>query len=82
MLNQTLEYCKKRKDLDEKFDWEIIIVDDCSKDETKKIALSFIKKESTDCIRLLQLKKNKGKGGAIRRVFFSFFLFSFFIYQK
>jgi dolichyl-phosphate beta-glucosyltransferase len=69
-LNQTLEYCNKRRENDFDFDWEIIIVDDSSKDETNNIALNYVKQYSTEKIRLLEIKKNRGKGGAIKRGFF------------
>lgn len=40
-------------------DWELIIIDDCSSDNTIDIARKYIKKKSTKII-LLQNKKNKG----------------------
>jgi dolichyl-phosphate beta-glucosyltransferase len=38
MLDETIEYFKKREDRGS-FTWEIIIVDDGSKDKTTEIAL-------------------------------------------
>ena len=43
-------------------DWELIITDDCSSDDTVRIIKSFIKKD--DRIRLYILKSNQGAGVA------------------
>jgi dolichyl-phosphate beta-glucosyltransferase len=51
------------------FSYEIIVVDDGSKDETSEVALNFTFKYGADIIRLLTLKKNEGKGGAVRKVY-------------
>lgn len=82
MLDETIEYFKKREDRGS-FTWEMIIVDDGSKDTTTQIALKvsqtsvldhnhlqYAKKEGSDKIRVLSLKKNRGKGGAVKRVLF------------
>lgn len=45
--------------------YEIVIVDDGSKDNTHQVALDFA--ATTDsCIRVVRLVKNRGKGGAVR----------------
>jgi len=44
---------------------EIIIVDDCSTDNTAQIADTFIKSHSDSSIRLIRHDKNKGKGAAL-----------------
>jgi len=67
MLNETIEYLKQRSKADSKFTWEIIIVDDGSKDTTTKVALSYCSQESVNTFRVLTLKKNRGKGGAVKR---------------
>ena len=46
-------------------DYEIIIVDDCSNDNTKEILQSFNHKE----IKIFFQKKNMGKGSALRKGF-------------
>ena len=46
-------------------DYEIIIVDDCSNDNTKEILQSFNRKE----IKIFFQKKNMGKGSALRKGF-------------
>ena len=46
--------------------YEILIVDDGSKDKTSEVALKYVKKYGSDKIRLLTLEKNAGKGGALQ----------------
>eukprot|EP01133_Synstelium_polycarpum_P005259 gene5259-6088_t len=67
MLDETLTYlhAKSKKTLN--FSYEIIVVDDGSRDKTAQVVIEYIKKESVKKIRLLRLKQNRGKGGAIKR---------------
>lgn len=67
MMNETIEYMKKREQKDPSFSWEIIVVDDGSKDTTTEIALNYSKREGVNKIRVLTLHKNRGKGGAVKR---------------
>lgn len=46
----------------------MVIVDDGSVDETKRVAFEFVKKYSVDNVRVILLGKNHGKGEAIRKV--------------
>ncbi|CDR98911.1 hypothetical protein [Sporisorium scitamineum] len=46
--------------------YEIIIVDDGSKDGTHQVALDFAQSHSSPNIRVVRLVKNRGKGGAVR----------------
>ena len=68
MLDETFEYLESNKKKNDKFTYEIIIVDDGSKDKTTKIGLQYASKYTTDLVRVLTLKKNRGKGGAVKRV--------------
>jgi len=61
MLDETLEYLERQK-----FSYEIIVVDDGSKDSTSSVVEEFSKRTGDDKIKLLKLKKNRGKGGAVR----------------
>jgi len=57
----------KEKKKNPSFTYEIILVDDGSKDKTTSMGLSYIEKESIERIRVFTLKKNRGKGGAVKR---------------
>ena len=62
MLEECTEYLEKSGE-----NYEIIIVDDGSKDTTTKTALTWSKKLGSEKLRVLTLEKNLGKGGAVRR---------------
>jgi len=68
MLDEALEYLEARQKKEKKFTYEIIIVDDGSKDKTSQVGLEYSKKWSTDKVRVLTLETNRGKGGAVRMV--------------
>ena len=61
MLDECLEFLNKRKS-----SFEVIIVDDGSKDKTTETALKYVEKHGCDKVRVLKLAKNRGKGGAVR----------------
>jgi len=67
MMDETIEYMKKREKKDPSFTWEIILVDDGSKDTTTQLGLEYSKREGTNRVRVLTLQKNRGKGGAVKR---------------
>ncbi|SNX82619.1 related to dolichyl-phosphate beta-glucosyltransferase [Melanopsichium pennsylvanicum] len=46
--------------------YEILIVDDGSRDNTHQIALDFAEEHDTPSVRVIRLVKNRGKGGAVR----------------
>uniref|UniRef100_A0A3Q1H7H8 Dolichyl-phosphate beta-glucosyltransferase n=1 Tax=Anabas testudineus TaxID=64144 RepID=A0A3Q1H7H8_ANATE len=48
------------------FTYEVIVVDDGSKDKTTEVALNYTRKHGADKVRVLTLVKNRGKGGAVR----------------
>jgi dolichyl-phosphate beta-glucosyltransferase len=64
MMHETLEYLRARQKKDAKFTWEIIVVDDHSRDATVDVATSY-NTDSTP-VYALRLRKNAGKGGAVR----------------
>ncbi|KAI8360830.1 nucleotide-diphospho-sugar transferase [Blakeslea trispora] len=61
MLKETIAYLEELKDMT----FEIIIVDDGSRDKTIDVALKFAKQCPQVDIRVLALDKNRGKGGAV-----------------
>ncbi len=76
MLDATLAYLKRRSGINKAFTWEIIIVDDGSRDDQNRVVDEYIKREGVQHIRLLRLKRNRGKGGAVKRVRTLFLCFS------
>ncbi len=46
---------------------EIIIINDCSKDNTQNIAEEYIKNHPDDNIRLINQEQNQGKGAALHK---------------
>ncbi|KAL6290946.1 hypothetical protein ACE6H2_008456 [Prunus campanulata] len=66
-LEETMNYLQQRSAKDKSFSYEVVIVDDGSVDETKRVAFEFVKKYSVDNVRVILLGKNHGKGEAIRK---------------
>ena len=66
MLDETLEYFKTRIERESDFTYEIIVVDDGSRDQTSEVALDYSSRHGCDKIRVLTLTRNRGKGGAVR----------------
>uniref|UniRef100_A0A8D0FGM9 dolichyl-phosphate beta-glucosyltransferase n=1 Tax=Strix occidentalis caurina TaxID=311401 RepID=A0A8D0FGM9_STROC len=66
MMDEALDYLEKRQKRDPSFTYEVIVVDDGSKDQTTKVAMKYCKKYGSDKVRVLSLVKNRGKGGAVR----------------
>ncbi|XP_057676715.1 dolichyl-phosphate beta-glucosyltransferase isoform X2 [Corythoichthys intestinalis] len=66
MLDEALEYLESRRKRRASFDYEVIVVDDGSKDKTTQVALRYTEMYGADKVRVLTLVKNRGKGGAVR----------------
>ena len=67
MLDEALEFLNSTSCSEALKDFEIIVVDDGSKDKTTKMALEYARQLGCKRFRVLTLAKNLGKGGAIRR---------------
>lgn len=65
-LEESLAYLEERAKKDPSFTYEMIIVDDGSKDKTTEVGLGYSKKFGCDKVRVLTLAWNRGKGGAVR----------------
>lgn len=68
MLKETVEYLEQQRNKDATYTYEIIIVDDGSRDNTVQVAMDFAEKQPNVDIRILALDKNRGKGGAVTQV--------------
>lgn len=66
MLDEALTYLERRAHASN-FKYELIVVDDGSKDNTADVAFAYVTKYGTDKVRLLRMIKNVGKGGAVRQ---------------
>ncbi|THD23907.1 Dolichyl-phosphate beta-D-mannosyltransferase [Fasciola hepatica] len=66
MLNEAVEYLEQRKKNNSKFTYEIIVVDDGSVDHTSETAIKYSAKYGPDCVRVIKLVRNRGKGAAVR----------------
>lgn len=71
MLNEALGYLEEKKKTSPSFTFEIIIVDDGSKDATTETALIYTEKFGSEKVRVLTASRNRGKGGAVRLGMFS-----------
>ncbi|XP_077447624.1 dolichyl-phosphate beta-glucosyltransferase [Stigmatopora argus] len=66
MLDEAMEYLESRRKRRASFSYEVIVVDDGSKDETAQVASRYTERYGADKVRVLTLVKNRGKGGAVR----------------
>ncbi|XP_039601746.1 dolichyl-phosphate beta-glucosyltransferase [Polypterus senegalus] len=66
MMDEALDFLEKRQKKDPSFTYEVIVVDDGSKDKTTEVALKYTERYGDDKVRVLTLVKNRGKGGAVK----------------
>jgi len=66
-LEETLAYLQRRRDRQgPNFTYEVIVVDDGSRDRTVAAAFKFVKRHGFDAVRVLRLPANRGKGYAVK----------------
>ncbi|KRT78298.1 hypothetical protein AMK59_6655, partial [Oryctes borbonicus] len=65
MLDECIEFLENKSTLSN-FSYEIIVVSDGSKDKTVDVAQKYVNKLGTEKMRVLELVRNRGKGGAVR----------------
>lgn len=66
-LDETLRYLQDRADLDGAFTYEVIVVDDGSRDATARVAFEYVRRHTLERVRLLRQGVNQGKGAAVRK---------------
>eukprot|EP00127_Corallochytrium_limacisporum_P003093 Clim_evm22s146 gene=Clim_evmTU22s146 len=66
MIKETMEHLEKRQKKDKGFTYEVIVVNDGSKDKTSEIALDYVKQYGIENFRVLTFSQNRGKGGAVK----------------
>ncbi|RDX92016.1 Dolichyl-phosphate beta-glucosyltransferase [Mucuna pruriens] len=66
-LEESMNYLQQRTLKDPSFSYEVVIIDDGSADETKRVAFEFVRKYTVDKVRVILLGRNHGKGEAIRK---------------
>ncbi|CAH1268128.1 ALG5 [Branchiostoma lanceolatum] len=71
MLKETTDFLEDRQKKQPNFTYEVIVVDDGSKDKTTQAGLEYSKKLGVEKVRVLTFHHNRGKGGAIRLGLFS-----------
>jgi len=62
MMDATLKHLESKA-----FSYEIIIVDDGSKDRTTEVALRYVREYGAEKVRVMTLAENQGKGGAVQQ---------------
>lgn len=66
-LTETLAYLAHRRDRQgPNFTYEVIIVDDGSRDGTASTAFKYVRQHGFDAVRVLRLPGNRGKGYAVK----------------
>jgi len=66
-LEETLAYLSHRRDKQgPNFTYEMIIIDDGSRDNTVHVAFKYVRKHGFDAVRVLRLPENRGKGFAVK----------------
>ena len=67
MLEDAIATLSKLSKKDTSYSWEIIVVDDGSRDKIHEVVAPFVKEVSSEKLRLMHLAVNQGKGGAVRK---------------
>ncbi|MFH4978129.1 hypothetical protein AB6A40_004838 [Gnathostoma spinigerum] len=66
MLTECVDYLEGRTKANKSFTYEVIVVDDGSSDNTADVAFGFSQTAAGSCVKVLRLRQNRGKGGAVR----------------
>eukprot|EP00232_Nephroselmis_pyriformis_P007200 CAMPEP_0182894294 /NCGR_PEP_ID=MMETSP0034_2-20130328/24993_1 /TAXON_ID=156128 /ORGANISM="Nephroselmis pyriformis, Strain CCMP717" /LENGTH=328 /DNA_ID=CAMNT_0025028073 /DNA_START=111 /DNA_END=1093 /DNA_ORIENTATION=- len=69
-MDETLRFLRTKQQRaggEGAFTYEIIVVDDGSRDNTAGVVFEYVKRYGLDLVRVLRLEVNEGKGGAVKR---------------
>ncbi|GAX81411.1 hypothetical protein CEUSTIGMA_g8841.t1 [Chlamydomonas eustigma] len=67
-LDEAMNYLQQRRNVSgPHFTYEVIVVDDGSRDETVRLAAGYVQRYGFDAVRVLKSSRNMGKGHAVRR---------------
>ena len=67
-MDEAMPYLEERREKDPAFTYEVIIVNDGSRDGTSDLAMKYVRQYGVNKVRLLEFVRNRGKGGAVRMV--------------
>ncbi|KAJ1850798.1 dolichyl-phosphate beta-glucosyltransferase, partial [Coemansia sp. RSA 2703] len=65
LLNDIRDYVNRRREKDSGFSYELIIMDDGSKDKTSDVAMEFARMHGIRELKAVKHVINRGKGGAV-----------------
>ncbi|KAI9501700.1 dolichyl-phosphate beta-glucosyltransferase [Coemansia spiralis] len=65
LLNDVLAYVQRRREKEKGFSFELIVMDDGSRDKTSEVALEFARKHNMCELKVVRHTINRGKGGAV-----------------
>lgn len=68
MLDEAIKYLEAQTASNKAFSYEILVVSDGSRDKTVEVAQGYSLALGSNKLRVLDLKQNRGKGGAVRLV--------------
>lgn len=67
MMGPTLDFFGSKMKTESGFTFEVLVVDDGSSDSTADLVMDYVRKHTSERVRLLRLRPNQGKGAAIRK---------------
>jgi dolichyl-phosphate beta-glucosyltransferase len=66
-LDEMLKWLQREEQLSQTFTYELILVDDGSRDATAEVGYRYARKYGSDNFRVLRVRPNAGKGNAVKK---------------